>query len=77
MARAISFLIFDVFSSFKYGLLATFQESRVGGLEDDHSGRRFIFCPERFQPLPDGTFLQKTMLAFLFQQDLLKNFCSI
>ena len=39
--------------------------------------RRFIFCAQCFQPLPDGTFLQKTMLAFLFQRDLSKFFCSI
>ena len=75
MARAISFLIFDVFPHLNMDV--TLRESRVGGLEDDRSGRRFTFCSQRFQPLPDGTFLQKTMLAFLFQRDLSKTFCSI
>jgi len=76
MARAISFLIFDVFPHLNMDCLQH-TERVEWGLEDDRSGRRFIFCPERFQPLPDGTFLQKTMLAFLFQRDLSKNFCSI
>ena len=47
------------------------------GSEDGRSGRRYIFCSLCFQPLPDGTFFPKTMLAFLFSPfdgDSQKNF---
>ena len=49
-------LDFWFFLDLKYGLLATFWESRVLGAEDGHSGRQLLFCSLCFQPLPDGTF---------------------
>ena len=48
------------------------------GAENGRSGRRYIFCSLCFQPLPDGTFFPKTMLAFLFSPvdgDSQKSFC--
>ena len=53
-------LVFWFFLDLKYGLLATFWESRVLGAEDGRSGRRLLFCSLCFQPLPDGTCLLYT-----------------
>ena len=58
-------LVFWFFIDFKFGLLATSWKSWVLGAEDERSGRRYTLCSLCFQPLPDGTFFLKTMLAFL------------
>ena len=72
-------LVFWWFLDSTFGLLGTFWESQVLGAEDGCSGRWYIFCSLCFQPLPDGTFFPKTMLAFLFSPfhgDYQKILCS-
>jgi len=67
------FFIFDVFPHLNMDCLQ-YSESQVGGLEDDCSDRRFILCPKRFQPLPDGTFSQKKVCLLSFFNVIYQNF---